>query len=143
MFRVCIEDDFLYRRADCLIRAVNTAIPTARAAHALCEFRAHPFHVLPSGFWFLNGERPADPFIAQEASDSPMRLAPPRQQRGCWVSPLAMRGQHHRKLHCWSESYVYPTTQEPLSQGWQELMASSMCLSSPVPNVQQWCAHVR
>ena len=59
-------EHILYRRADGLIRAVNTAIPTARSAHALFEFREHPFHVLPSGFWFFPGDRPADPFIARK-----------------------------------------------------------------------------
>ena len=61
-----IEDYVLDRRAYGLIRAVNTAIPTARSAHALFEFRAHPFDMLFPGFRLLHGDRPAYPFIARK-----------------------------------------------------------------------------
>ena len=56
----------MHRGAYWLIRAVNAAYPTARSAHALFEFRAHPFNVLTSGFWFFHGDCPADPFIARK-----------------------------------------------------------------------------
>jgi hypothetical protein len=54
------------RKAAVVISAVRTAWPATRPAHSFLKFRAHPLDVLPSGFRFLDGDNPADPFIARE-----------------------------------------------------------------------------
>src|SRR5215510_8961256 len=46
-----------------LFLAVRTAWPATRPAHSFLEFRTYPLNVLPSGFRFLDGDNPADPFI--------------------------------------------------------------------------------
>jgi hypothetical protein len=48
------------------VSPVRTAWPATRPAHTFLQFRAHPLNVLPSGFRFLDGDDPADPFIARE-----------------------------------------------------------------------------
>ena len=45
---------------------MRAAWPATRPAHPFLQFRAYPFNVLPSGFRFLDGDYPADPFIARE-----------------------------------------------------------------------------
>jgi hypothetical protein len=45
---------------------VRTAWPATRLAHSFLEFRAYPLDVLPSGFRFLDGDNPADPFHCSE-----------------------------------------------------------------------------
>jgi hypothetical protein len=59
-----VKHQRLYRRTNCLICPVNTAIPTARSANSFLKFCTHPFNMLPSGFRLLNGDGPAYPFIA-------------------------------------------------------------------------------
>jgi hypothetical protein len=49
-----------------LFSAVRTAWPTTRPAHSFFELRAYPINVLPPGFRFLDGDDPADPFVACE-----------------------------------------------------------------------------
>ena len=49
-----------------LTSAVRTARPATRAAHSFFKFGAYALNVLPSGFRFLDGNNPADPFIACE-----------------------------------------------------------------------------
>src|ERR1700686_483448 len=46
--------------------AVGTAWPATRPAHSFLNFCAYPLNVLPSGFRPLDGDDPADPFIARE-----------------------------------------------------------------------------
>ena len=46
--------------------AVGTAWPTTRPTHSFLKFCAYPLNVLPSGFRPLDGDDPADPFIARE-----------------------------------------------------------------------------
>src|SRR5208282_5267697 len=48
------------------LSAVRTAWPATRSAHSFLEFCAYPLNVLPSGFRLLDGDNPADPFIARE-----------------------------------------------------------------------------
>lgn len=67
LFRVSVEH-ILYRRAYRLIRAVNTAHPTARSTHSLFQFRAHSLNMLLSGFRLFHGDCPAYPFIARKRS---------------------------------------------------------------------------
>jgi hypothetical protein len=45
---------------------MRTAGPATRSPHALFEFRAHPFDVLPSRLVFLHGDGPADPLVTRE-----------------------------------------------------------------------------
>jgi hypothetical protein len=49
-----------------LFSAVRTAWPATRSAHSFLEFRTYPLNVLPSSFWLLDGDNPADPLIARE-----------------------------------------------------------------------------
>src|SRR5215469_15348497 len=49
-----------------LISAVRTAWPATRPAHSFLKFRAYTLNVLSSGFGFLDGDNPADPFIPCE-----------------------------------------------------------------------------
>ncbi len=46
--------------------AMRATGPTTRPAHSFLKLRAHSLDVLPSGFRLLDGENPADPFIARE-----------------------------------------------------------------------------
>src|SRR5579862_8024956 len=48
------------------VSAVRTARPATRPAHSFLELRAYTLNVLSSGFRFLDGDGPADPFIARE-----------------------------------------------------------------------------
>ena len=59
------EDDVEYRYA-VFISAVRTAWPATRPAHSFFQFRTYTLDVLPSGFWFLDGDNPADPLVARE-----------------------------------------------------------------------------
>jgi hypothetical protein len=45
---------------------MRTAGPAARSPHPFFELRAHPFDVLPPCLIFLDGDGPADPFVACE-----------------------------------------------------------------------------
>jgi hypothetical protein len=45
---------------------VGTAWPATRPTHSFFKFCAYPLNVLPSGFRPLDGDDPADPFIARE-----------------------------------------------------------------------------
>jgi hypothetical protein len=45
---------------------MRTTSPTTRPTHSLFKFRAQPLNVLPSGFRLLDGDNPADPFIARQ-----------------------------------------------------------------------------
>ena len=54
---------------DTLKSAVRLTFPRGtqmQDPHRLFEFRAHPFHMLPSGCWLFHRDGPADPFIARQ-----------------------------------------------------------------------------
>ena len=56
----------MYRRADRLILAMNTADPATRPAYPFLEFTDHPCHVLLPRLGFLDKGNPADPLIARK-----------------------------------------------------------------------------
>lgn len=45
---------------------MRAAGPAARPPHPFFELRAHPFDMLPSCLIFLDGDGPADPFVARK-----------------------------------------------------------------------------
>jgi len=57
-------EDSPNRRANCLIRAVNTAHPATRTAFALLEFTGSPLNMVFSCLQLLNRDNPADPLVA-------------------------------------------------------------------------------
>src|SRR5689334_21821973 len=56
----------LDRRADRLIRAMNTAQPATRPADPFLEFRDQPLNMLLARLGFLDEGHPADPLIARQ-----------------------------------------------------------------------------
>lgn len=53
-----------------LVLPVHATQPTTGAAHALLEFGAYPFNVLPSRFGLLHGDDPADPLVSGKLGKS-------------------------------------------------------------------------
>ena len=49
-----------------LISSMRATRPAARSTHSFLKLRARSLDVLLSGFRFLAGKRPADPFVARE-----------------------------------------------------------------------------
>jgi hypothetical protein len=59
-------DEVFLRRTQRFVASVNAAHKTARAAHPVMKFQAHPFNMLASGLRFLHRNDPANPLIASQ-----------------------------------------------------------------------------
>ena len=63
---ILLAEHMQYRRTNCLVSSVDTTHPTTRTSHSFIQLRNHPINMLRSGFRLLDGDDPADPFVAGE-----------------------------------------------------------------------------
>ena len=73
---------------------MRTTRPATRPAHSLFQLRAHPLDVLPSCLRLLDGDRPADPFIARQRSNI-LPLLPRRRVGNQRLPQILRHAMHH------------------------------------------------
>ena len=90
------------RKEDCesmstaLFSAVRTAWPATRPAYPFLQFCPDPLNVLPSRFRFLDGDNPADPFIARKWRNI-LPLCPRRRVRNENLSQIRWHTVHRAR----------------------------------------------